>query len=109
MVQDESRMRYAPELYFKFARGKCASVQGFPGRITNTLATENGVMSRSNSENQISRVSSAEDKRRRLLRELCTKVWKNVTAERAKFDNQLRERLAYELSVLEKTVSSATS
>src|SRR5947208_3095542 len=58
MVQDESRMRYAPELYFK---------------------------------------SPAE------MRELCYKGLEERYGERAKIDNQLRERLAYELSVLEKT------
>jgi len=43
IVQDESRMRYAPELYFN-RPGNARVVQGFPEAITNTLAIGDGVM-----------------------------------------------------------------
>src|SRR2546426_12019446 len=105
MVQDESRMRYAPELYFKSAAEMRELFKDFPEAITNTLAIGercNVTIEFGKSKYPEYPVSEGQT-REGYLRELCYKGLEERYGERAKIDNQLRERLAYELGVLEKT------
>lgn len=105
MVQDESRMRYAPELYFKSPAEMRELFKDFPEAITNTLA----IGERCNVLIEFGKSKYPEypvpegRPREGYLRELCYKGLEERYGERAKIDNQLRERLAYELGVLEKT------
>src|SRR6266571_2600540 len=105
MVQDESRMRYAPELYFKSPAEMRELFKDFPEAITNTLV----IGERCNVTIEFGKSKYPEypvpegQTREGYLRELCYKGLEERYGERAKIDNQLRERLAYELSVLEKT------
>src|SRR6266404_4376212 len=105
MVQDESRMRYAPELYFKSPAEMRELFKDFPDAITNTLA----IGERCNVTIEFGKSKYPEypvpegQTREGYLRELCYKGLEERYGERAKIDNQLRERLAYELGVLEKT------
>src|SRR5213596_3702585 len=105
MVQDESRMRYAPELYFKSPAEMRELFKDFPEAITNTLA----IGERCNVTIEFGKSKYPEypvpegQTREGYLRELCYKGLEERYGERAKVDNQLRERLAYELGVLEKT------
>src|SRR5438309_10371006 len=118
IVQDESRMRYAPELYFKSPAEMRELFKDFPEAITNTLA----IGERCNVSIEFGKSKYPEypvpqgQTREGYLRELCYKGLEERYGERAKIDppmiaaatsgatsNQLRERLDYELSVLEKT------
>src|SRR5213083_1476213 len=105
MVQDESRMRYAPELYFKSPAEMRELFKDFPDAISNTLA----IGERCNVSIEFGKSKYPEypvpegQTREGYLRELCYKGLEERYDERAKIDNQLRERLAYELGVLEKT------
>src|SRR2546428_5343049 len=105
MVQDESRMRYAPELYFKSPAEMREVFKDFPEAITNTLAIgERGNVSTEFGKSKYPEYPVSEGQTREgYLRELCYKGLEERYGERAKIDNQLRERLAYELGVLEKT------
>ena len=105
MVQDESRMRYAPELYFKSPAEMRELFKDFPDAISNTLA----IGERCNVSIEFGKSKYPEypmpegQTREGYLRELCYKGLEERYGARSKIDNQLRERLAYELSVLEKT------
>ncbi len=105
MVQDESRMRYTPELYFKSPAEMRELFKDFPEAIANTLA----IGERCNVSIEFGKSKYPEypvpegQTREGYLRELCDKGLEERYGERAKIDNQLRERLAYELGVLEKT------
>src|SRR5438093_834910 len=105
MVQDESRMRYTPELYFKSPAEMRTLFKDFPEAIANTLA----IGERCNVSIEFGKSKYPEypvpegQTREGYLRELCYKGLEERYGERAKIDNQLRERLAYELGVLEKT------
>src|SRR5215475_8259865 len=104
MVADESRMKYAPELYFKSADEMRALFKDHPESITNTLA----IGERCNVTIEFGKSKYPEYSvpegytRENYLRELCYNGLEERYGERAKTDNQLRERLAYELGVLEK-------
>ena len=105
MVQDESRMRYAPELYFKSPAEMRALFKDHPESISNTLA----IGERCDLTIEFGRSKYPEypvpggQKRETYLRELCDKGLEERYGERAKSDPQLRERLSYELGVLERT------
>src|SRR2546421_1347972 len=105
MVQDENRMRYAPELYFKSPAEMRELFKDFPGAISNTLA----IGERCNVSIEFGKSKYPEypmpegETREGYLRDLCYKGLEERYGERAKIDNQLRERLDYELGVLEKT------
>src|SRR5438552_258655 len=105
MVQDESRMRYTPELYFKSPAEMRELFKDFPEAIANTLA----IGERCNVSIEFGKSKYPEypvpegQTREGYLRELCYKGLEERYGDRAKIDNQLRERLAYELGVLEKT------
>jgi len=105
MVQDESRMRYAPELYFKSPAEMRELFRDFPKAIDNTLE----IGERCDLTIEFGRSKYPEypvpagQTREGYLRELCYKGLEERYGEQAKTDNQLRERLAYELGVLVKT------
>ncbi len=115
MVQDEQRMRYLPELYFKSPAEMCEIFKDFPEAIANTLA----IAERCNLEIELGKSKYPEypapegTTRRAYLRELCAKGLGERYGERANIDppspgtgatrNQLRQRLDYELDVLEAT------
>ena len=105
MVEDESRMRYTPELYFKSPAEMRELFRDFPKAIDNTLA----IGERCDVTIEFGRSKYPEypvppgQTREAYLRDLCYKGLEERYGERAKTDNQLRERLAYELGVLEKT------
>ena len=105
MVADESRMKYAPELYFKSPAEMRALFKDHPAAIANTLA----IGERCDVTIEFGRSKYPEypvppgRTREKYLRELCDKGLEERYGERAKIDNQLRERLSYELGVLERT------
>ena len=105
MVQDENRLRYGPELYFKSPEEMREVFKDLPEAINNTLE----IAERCNLEIELGQSKYPEYPvpkgvgREQYLRELCAKGLEWRYGERAKIDNQLRERLEYELGVLENT------
>ena len=105
MVQDENRMRYKPELYFKSGEEMREIFRDFPEAIANTLK----IAERCNLEIELGKSKYPEypvpegTSRITFLRELCAKGLEQRYGDRAKRDDQLQQRLDYELGVLEKT------
>src|SRR5438309_6055499 len=105
MVQDESRMRYLPELYFKSPAEMRQVFHDFPGAIKNTLA----IGERCHLDLEFGRSKypqypvPAGKTREGCLRELCFQGLSTRYGERATSDPELKRRLEYELGVLEKT------
>ncbi len=105
MVQDENRMRYVPELYFKSPAEMRELFRDFPEAITNTLE----IGERCHVDLEFGRSKYPEypapagKTRESYLRELCYKGLRERYGERATNDSELVERLDYELGVLEKT------
>src|SRR5713101_1551553 len=105
MVQDENRMRYAPELYFKSSEEMRELFKDFPEAITNTLEIAEGC----NLEIEFGKSKYPEYpapeglSREGYLRQLCAKGLQQRYGDRATIDNQFSQRLDYELGVLEKT------
>jgi DNA polymerase III subunit alpha len=104
MVADESRMKYAPELYFKSPAEMCALFKDHPDAIDNTLE----IGERCNVRIEFGKSKYPEYPvpegcaRQDYLHDLCYKGLEERYGDRARSDQQLRERLAYELGVLEK-------
>src|SRR5216117_3066606 len=105
MVQDESRMRYPPELYFKSPPEMRALFKDFPEAIANTLAIgERCNVSIDFGKSKYPEYPVPEGQTREgYLRDLCAKGLLERYGDRAKSDPQLQQRLDYELGVLEKT------
>src|SRR6201993_4526741 len=105
MVQDESRMRYLPELYFKSPSEMRQGFRDFPEAIANTLH----VGERCHLDLEFGRSKYPEypvpagKTREEYLRELCYQGLRARYGERAMADPELTRRLEYELGVLEKT------
>src|SRR5213592_3027704 len=105
LVQDESRMRYVPELYLKSSSEMWDIFREFPEAITNTLE----IAERCNLELEFGRSKYPEypvpdgKTRERYLRELCYKGLHERYGDRAASDQELIKRLDYEVDVLEKT------
>ena len=105
MVQDESRMHYLPELYFKSPAEMRQVFRDFPEAIANTLL----VGERCHLELEFGRSKYPEypvpagKTREEYLRELCYQGLRARYGERATADSELTGRLEYELGVLEKT------
>src|SRR5213082_1766670 len=104
-VQDENRMRYVPELYFKSPAEMHEIFSEFPEAITNTL--EIGERCRVDLEFGRSKYPEypvpAGKTRESYLRELCYQGLRERYGERAATDSDFVKRLDYELGVLEKT------
>src|SRR3984893_14016837 len=105
MVSDENRMRYKPELYFKSPEEMREVFKDFPEAIVNTL----DIAERCNLEIELGESKYPEYpvpngvSREAYLRDLCEEGLQQRYGERAKIYNHFRERLEYELGVLEKT------
>src|SRR2546429_2806291 len=105
MVQDENRLRYVPELYFKSPVEMREMFRDFPEAITNTLE----IGERCHVDLEFGRSKYPEypapagKTRESYLRELCYRGLRKRYGERATNDSELVERLDYELGVLEKT------
>src|SRR6266496_4267570 len=105
MVQDENRMRYKPELYFKSPEEMREIFRDFPEAIANTLK----IAKSCNLEIELGKSKYPEYplpegiSREAYLRDLCAKGLEQRYGDRAKTDSQLQQRLDYELGVLEKT------
>ncbi len=105
MVQDESRMHYLPELYFKSPDEMRQVFRDFPEAIANTLHV--GERCHLDLEFGSSKYPEypvpAGKTREGYLRELCHQGLRARYGERATADSELARRLEYELGVLEKT------
>jgi DNA polymerase-3 subunit alpha len=105
MVQDENRMRYLPELYFKSPAEMREIFRDFPEAITNTLE----IGERCHVDLEFGRSKYPEypmppgKTREGYLRELCYQGLRERYGERVTTDSELLKRLEYELGVLEKT------
>ena len=105
MVQDETRMRYVPELYFKSPDEMRTVFRDFPEAIQNTLE----IGERCHLDLEFGRSKYPEypvpagKTRESYLRELCHSGLRQRYGERAASDAELLRRLDYELGVLEKT------
>jgi DNA polymerase III subunit alpha len=105
MVQDETRMRYVPELYFKSPDEMREVFRDFPQAIQNTLK----IAERCHLDLEFGRSKYPEypvpagKTRESFLRELCYGGLRQRYGERAANDAELIRRLDYELGVLEKT------
>jgi len=105
MVQDENRMRYVPELYFKSPAEMRELFRDFPQSIANTLE----IGERCHVDLEFGRSKYPEypvppgKTRESYLRELCYQGLRERYGERAMSDAELGKRLDYELGVLEKT------
>jgi DNA polymerase-3 subunit alpha len=105
MVQDETRLRYLPELYFKSPAEMRQVFRDIPEAITNTLH----VGERCHLDLEFGRSKYPEypvpagKTREGYLRELCYQGLRARYGERATSDSELTRRLEYELGVLEKT------
>src|SRR5216117_184584 len=105
MVQDETRMRYVPELYFKSPDEMREVFRDFPQAIENTLK----IGERCHLDLEFGRSKYPEypvpagKTREGYLRELCHQGLRARYGERATTDSELTRRLEYELGVLEKT------
>jgi DNA polymerase-3 subunit alpha len=105
MVQDENRMRYVPELYFKSPAEMCELFRDFPEAIANTFA----IGERCHLDLEFGRSKYPEypapsgKTREEYLRELCYDGLRRRYGERAANDPELMRRVDYELGVFEKT------
>ncbi len=104
MVQDEKRMRYVPELYFKSADEMRAIFGDYPEALSNTIA----IAERCNLEFEFGKSKFPEYKtpndepRIEFLRALCQEGLRKRYGERATTDPALLARLETELEVIEK-------
>jgi DNA polymerase III subunit alpha len=105
MVQDEKRMRYTPELYFKSAAEMRALFPGHPEAIANTIAIAEGCnLKLEFGTSKFPEYDPPPGKTREtFLRELCETGLRKRYGERASNDPELRLRLTNEIEVLEKT------
>ncbi len=104
MVQDEKRMRYVPELYFKGADEMRAIFGDYPESLTNTIAiAERCNLTLDFNTSKFPEYPPPEGKtRREYLRELCEDGMQKRFGAGAS-DPERRARLTKELEVLEKT------
>src|SRR5882757_2393579 len=105
MVQDETRLHYEPELYFKSPAEMREIFCDFPEALTNTLE----IAARCNLEIEFGKSKYPEypvpagKTREGYLRELCYNGLHERYGDRAANDQELIKRLDYEVDVLEKT------
>ncbi len=105
MVQDEKRMRYVPELYFKSADEMQAIFGEYPESLTNTIAIAERC--NLNFEFGVSKfpeyLTPNGKPRDEYFRELCFDGLRKRYGERGAEDETLLARLHKELAVIEKT------
>ena len=104
MVQDERRMRYVPELYFKSPAEMSELFRDFPEAVANTLEiAERCTLNLEFGKSKYPEYPIPNGKTREVyLRERCEQGLAERYGERAESDRELRRRLDYELGVLEK-------
>lgn len=104
-VHDEKRLHYSPELYFKSPSEMAALFSDIPEACSNTLRIAESIEMQM--EFGVSKYPAYEPPpgktREAYLRELCQDGLRARYGERASSDSELRERLEYELSIIEKT------
>ncbi|HKS31861.1 MAG TPA: DNA polymerase III subunit alpha, partial [Chthoniobacterales bacterium] len=104
-IEDEQRMRYEPELYFKSPEEMREIFRDFPEAISNTLEIAN----RCNLEIEFGKSKYPEypvpegKTRDGYLSELCYKGLSERYGERGRQDKELIKRLDYEIDVLKRT------
>ncbi|MBA3832718.1 MAG: DNA polymerase III subunit alpha, partial [Chthoniobacterales bacterium] len=105
MVQDEKRMRYVPELYFKGAEEMRAIFDDHPESLSNTIAiAERCNLKLDFGSSKFPEYTPPEGKTRsEYLRELCAAGLRKRFGERAATDAELLARLTKELDVIETT------
>ncbi|HEY8902543.1 MAG TPA: DNA polymerase III subunit alpha [Chthoniobacterales bacterium] len=105
MIHDEKRMHYVPELYFKSGDEMAAIFAEVPEACANTLRIAERVsMQLEFGKPKYPDYAPPEGKTRmEYLRELCFEGLRARYGERAESDEVLRQRLEYELGVIEKT------
>ncbi len=105
MVHDEKRMRYVPDLYFKNGDEMAALFAELPEACANTVRiAERCSMKFEFGQPKYPDYPPPPGKTRgEYLRELCFEGLAARYGERAESDPELRKRLEYELSVIEKT------
>jgi DNA polymerase-3 subunit alpha len=105
MVQDENRMRYVPELYFKSPAEMRELFRDFPEAIASTLEIgERCHLDLEFGSSKYPEYPAPPGKTREVyLRELCYDGLRWRYGERATNDPELIRRLDYELGVFEKT------
>jgi DNA polymerase-3 subunit alpha len=105
MVNDERRMRYVPELYFKSPAEMSALFREFPEAVANTLK----IADRCNVQLEFGKSKYPQypvpfgTTREAMLRELCGRGLRKRYGVRTESDPELHRRLDYELGVIEKT------
>jgi DNA polymerase III subunit alpha len=104
MVHDERRMHYPTEVYFKSAEEMRAIFGELPEALTNTLRIAEACdLKLDFGVSKYPDYTPPEGKTREgYLHELCQNGLRERYGERAGTDQELRQRLGYELSVLEK-------
>ena len=104
MVHDERRMHYPTEVYFKSAEEMRAIFRDLPEALTNTLRIAEACdLKLEFGVSKYPDYAPPEGKTREgYLRELCESGLRERYGDRAETDQELRQRLGYELSVLEK-------
>ncbi len=105
MVYDEKRMRYTPELYFKSPDEMRALFSELPEAIENTLlVAEKCNLEIDFTSSKYPAYHPPESKTREFyLRELCEEGLRHRYGDRVDTEPDLRLRMNYELSVLEKS------
>ncbi len=105
MVQDEKRMRYVPELYFKGAEEMRAIFGDHPESLSNTIAiAERCNLKLDFGSSKFPEYTPPEGKTRsEYLRELCAAGLRKRFGGRAATDAELLARLTKELDVIETT------
>ncbi len=105
MLHDERRMHYPTEVYFKSAAEMAQLFRDVPEALTNTLriAEMCDLKLDFNTSKYPAYEPPTGKSREQYLRDLCSAGLRKRYGERADNDEELRQRLDYELSVLEKT------
>ena len=105
MVFDEKRMRYAPELYFKSGEEMAALFSEFPNALGNTvrIAERCELKLEFDQPKYPAFEVPAGVSREKFFRELCWRGLAERYGARAESDAELRQRLEYEISIIEKT------
>ena len=105
MVFDEKRMRYAPELYFKTGEEMASLFAEFPDALSNTvrIAERCELKLEFGQPKYPAFEAPAGMAREEFFRELCWRGLRERYGARSESDAELRQRLEYEMSVIEKT------
>ncbi len=105
MVLDEKRMRYAPELYFKTGEEMASLFAELPEALGNTvrIAERCELKLEFGHPKYPAFEAPAGIPREEYFRELCWRGLQERYGARAESDAELRQRLEYEISVIEKT------